>query len=645
MRADKGKPIRTKTKTKINNPFGTKFRKDSALTTTQVPPVNSNPTANFSTPAITAAMTTLRTNAQQVGATREQMQGASKALPKQPPKAQQLGPKSQTTTKASSPLKTTINQLPCQPVTPIKPDVLKHLLTGYPTTETKFLVEGFTYGFKIPFSGPYPPKTTKNLASAFQHSEVIENKIAKEVSKGRIAGPFDNPPFEPFIVSPLGVVPKKTPGAFRIIHHESYPFGSSLNAGIPKDLTSVKYATVLDVISDIKRVGKGSFLAKTDIVDAFWLVPLHPDSHHLMGIFWEGKYYFYKNLSMGCSYSPALFERFSTAIEWIAREKFQINNIHHVLDDFCIVQACGHSCQSDLQNFENMCASLGIPLSPEKTCGPSTCLPFLGIELDSVVSEARLPTDKIQKCLRKIAEFYHRNKVTLKELQSLVGLLNFACSVVPGRAFLRRLINLMEGVKHPMHHIRITAPVRADLKVWETFLEDFNGKSFFIDETFLTSPDLLLFTDAAASLGYSGIYGRNYFYGAWPSNMQDLHIQVLELYPIMLAVHMYGHLMSNHSVTFMSDNQSVVYVVNKMSSKDKWLMTLIRPLVLACLKHNILFRARFLPGAVNTNADLLSRLKVEDFKKNVGHAVNPEPDEIPQHLRPEILFGRERPNC
>lgn len=39
-------------------------------------------------------------------------------------------------------------------------------------------------------------------------------------------------------------------------------------------------------------------------------------------------------------------------------------------------------------------------------------------------------------------------KLTVKELQSLIGLLNFACNIVsPGRSFLRRLIDLTMGIK------------------------------------------------------------------------------------------------------------------------------------------------------------------------------------------------------
>ena len=65
-------------------------------------------------------------------------------------------------------------------------------------------------------------------------------------------------------------------------------------------------------------------------------------------------------------------------------------------------------------------------MAPEKTCGPATTLSFAGIELDSICSEARLPLDKIYKCTNLISSLLARKKVSLRELQSLTGLLNFA---------------------------------------------------------------------------------------------------------------------------------------------------------------------------------------------------------------------------
>ena len=96
-----------------------------------------------------------------------------------------------------------------------------------------------------------------------------------------------------------------------------------------------------------------------------------------------------------------------------------------------------------LNLFLPLCSYVGIPMAPKKTYGPVTTLSFAGIELDSVLLEARLPSDKLDKCRSLISEFLHRKKVTLKEVLSLTGLSDFACSVVrPGRAFLGRLIDL-----------------------------------------------------------------------------------------------------------------------------------------------------------------------------------------------------------
>ena len=83
-------------------------------------------------------------------------------------------------------------------------------------------------------------------------------------------------------------------------------------------------------------------------------------------------------------------------------------------------------------------------------------------------------------CRLMLHNFYTRRTVTLKELQSLIGLLNFACTVVaPGRVFLRRLIDLTKGIQKPHHHIRLLKGAKSEILIWLRILEDFNGKSFF----------------------------------------------------------------------------------------------------------------------------------------------------------------------
>ena len=97
---------------------------------------------------------------------------------------------------------------------------------------------------------------------------------------------------------------------------------------------------------------------------------------------------------------------------------------------------------------------------------------FVGITLDSQLMEARLPLDKVAKCHSLIDEFINRKSCKKREMESLIGYLNFTCSVVlPGRAFLRRLISFIIGVKEPYHFIKISAEIKSGLPMWKTFVE------------------------------------------------------------------------------------------------------------------------------------------------------------------------------
>ena len=422
-------------------------------------------------------------------------------------------------------------------------------LAGYDHSIVQFLFRGFSEGFPLHQEGPCFSCDAPNLLSAIQNPSIVDEKIAKELASHRLAGPFSSPPFTDFRISPLGLVPKKTQGEFRLIHHLSYPKGSSLNEGIPEEHSSVSYATVKDAIRILRTVGAECSLAKTDIKHAFRIIPIHPHDYNLLGIFWRGCYYYDRCMPMGCSSSCKTFETFSTAIEWIAQQKLHIPHILHLLDDFLIIAPLHSLCQKQLDLFLMLCSYLGIPMAPEKTVGPATTITFAGIELDSVLMEARLLHEKLVKCRDLISAFLKRRKVTLREIQSLTGLLNFACSVViPGRAFLRRLIDLTIGISNPSFQVRLSREVKADLSVWQNFLNNFNGRSVFLSDQWFNSHQLKLYTDASGAIGYGAIFGNNWCHGEWPVSWLGKNIAFLEFYPIVLSIHLWGHEMSNRRI-------------------------------------------------------------------------------------------------
>ena len=114
------------------------------------------------------------------------------------------------------------------------------------------LVEGFTFGFEIGYVGQGAVYQSKNLRSASDLPEVINKKLYKEISLGRIAGPFEQQPFENVHISLLGVVPKKVPGTYRLLHHLSYPHGDSINNHIPDEFSKVSSQTIDNAVGMIK---------------------------------------------------------------------------------------------------------------------------------------------------------------------------------------------------------------------------------------------------------------------------------------------------------------------------------------------------------------------------------------------------------
>ncbi len=168
------------------------------------------------------------------------------------------------------------------------------------------------------FEGERHSLALKKLTAASQNPQAVDKKLGQQLAANRLAGPFPSPPFQPFCVSPLGLVPKRAPGDFRLIHQLSFPKGWSVNDGIASENTCVQYATVADAICLIKCAGPGCFMAKTDIKSAFRIIPIHPSARPLLGMEWRGLYYYDRCIPMGCSSSCKTFEIFSTSIEWIA---------------------------------------------------------------------------------------------------------------------------------------------------------------------------------------------------------------------------------------------------------------------------------------------------------------------------------------
>ena len=138
--------------------------------------------------------------------------------------------------------------------------------------------------------------------------------------------------------------------------------------------------------------------------------------------------------------------------------------------------ADSQACHTAISDMLMLCHALQAPLKPEKVVHPTNCITFVGIELDTVLQQARLSTGKLTLLLRELKAFstmhHEQHTCTKRQLLSLIGRLAFACKVIPaGRIFLRRLLDLAHSVGELDHHLQIHSEASQDILWWLSFAE------------------------------------------------------------------------------------------------------------------------------------------------------------------------------
>jgi hypothetical protein len=89
-----------------------------------------------------------------------------------------------------------------------------------------------------------------------------------------------------------------------------------------------------------------------------------------------------------------------------------------------------------------------------------------------------------------------------------------------------------------------------------------SGKSVFLSDNWISSDHLKLCTDASGNIGYAAVFGSWWFANSWTKSLHCDQIAIKELFPIVIALKLWGKYMVNSKVLFLSDNQAVVEVLN-----------------------------------------------------------------------------------
>ncbi len=170
--------------------------------------------------------------------------------------------------------------------------------------------------------------------------------------------------------------------------------------------------------------------------------------------------------------------------------------------------------------------------------------------------------------------------------------------------------------------------------MWRTFLKFYNCRALLRFPPIESSATLNFYTDASF-LGAGCVFGESWFQIIFPKHWQSYHITFLELYPIIVAAHIFIGKLANKSVIFHTDNYGVMSMLNKCTSPNPKFMLLLRKLALLSLQYNFRFSSKHLPGIENNAPDIISRLQVTGaFLEKYG--LRTQPVKIPTYWSPSV---------
>ena len=420
---------------------------------------------------------------------------------------------------------------------------------------------------------------------------------------------------------------------------QDYKNGTNLfNDALPFGLPSVW---------SVKRViRKGSFMAKYDVRDGFWHVPVrrsarrrllvrHPSNGRLMRA---------TRLPFGYKRSP---EHFCLVTQEMADEFHRRHptigaHVFVFVDDFLIVGEDEEACRRGCAAFEELLAEFGILWAPHKRRGPTQCIEFLGLLICNVENMRciGLTQGRLDRVRSELAEWRARRpseggaelKVDARELARMLGHLVFVSQVVPGgRPAMMSMLASFKGMVVDWKRGRVsvgggawreavvTAGFWEDLEWWHDHVE---LRHYTPLEETERRPAVVSGTDASG-WGQGGLIwldGHREEIQLRFTDTERAHpINWRELLGIVRVVKAWGPRLRGARLLVETDNMTAYEVSRRSRAKVAAMQELVRRLVDDCDAHDIELAMTHTPGAKLDRPDQTSRGDaVEEPRQRLG---------------------------
>ena len=401
----------------------------------------------------------------------------------------------------------------------------------------------------------------------------------------------------PIWYSPVFVVPKKGGGRRPIIDCRE------INRFIIKEHFQMESMLTIKSLLLPK-----DWMVKIDLKDAYFHIGINKQHQNYLRFQWQGEHYRYTCLPFGVTSAPRVFTKVTRPLMAHLRG-LGIRTVIYI-DDLLILAKSKEEAEQHRDIVLSLLQHLGWTINWEKSnLQPSQTCEYLGLIIDSIRSELRIPTTRKQQLrqdLKRLTKaFNNRTPVTTRQLATIIGKLgSLELAVFPIRLKTRQMMalknaNIFRGWDATL---LLTAEVHEEIMWWLENLSHWNGR--------LISPPLptVWLTSDASKTGWGGSFENNLqASGFWAQLDKELGINCLELMAGLYTLQSFEELVSGEIAALGMDNTTAVSYINKQGGGVQHLNTITQRIWNWCLQRDIYVRAYYLPGTENTTADTLSR--------------------------------------
>uniref|UniRef100_A0AC34FW88 Reverse transcriptase domain-containing protein n=1 Tax=Panagrolaimus sp. ES5 TaxID=591445 RepID=A0AC34FW88_9BILA len=460
-------------------------------------------------------------------------------------------------------------------------------------------------GYKLPLIAT-PPKYTASRPQSAASKVALRQEVKQLLQKGAIR-PISKTAAA--CISPLFTIPKKDGTLRPVIDLRG------LNKCVRIDHFKMEGLLLLkDLIS------QGYFLAKLDMKDAYFSIPIAKEHQKFLVFEFEGCYYAFRALPFGLATAPFVYTKIIKQILLFLRKKGILAVVY--LDDWLIMGPTKEECKRSVNIVLEVIESLGLILNEDKShLEPVQNLEFLGLLVDTVTLEFKVPEkkqDKIKNMAKQLIKKQAPKAIEIAQLCGLLASIDLACNWARLRS--RNLQRMLRGIgTNSMafkQRLMLTEIEKTELEFWSTAEKEIFNRS-------IRPPRVTFCFQSDASLEGWGIASKDKRSGGrWNSEERKLHINVLELRAIYFGLKIFCHDMYNTGIRVESDNTTAIAFINRRGgTKSIKLLDQASELWKWLLERKLWLVATHIPGKKNVEADKKSRVFKEKHEWSLDRQI------------------------